>query len=297
MIQGVQLVVNGVVHEPTVAAETTLLSVLREQLGLTAAKPGCGEGVCGACTVLVGGEPVRSCVLPAGDVGERPVTTLEGLAPAGTLHPLQQAFLELSAFQCGYCTPGMIMSAAALLAADPDPDDSAIAASLEGNICRCCAYPRIVQAVRRAATLEPRPLPAITREPAFDRPVRPWDLVPAAERDWFAVLPDGLVAAVEPDHWATSAGAWLHVNTDGAVTGFTGKVDVGQGNRTALSLLVAAELDVPPDEVRLVMGDTDLCPYDRGTFGSRSMADTAPLLRAAAAAAKRSLEQRPARAR
>ena len=107
------------------------------------------------------------------------------------------------------------------------------------------------------------------------------------------MLPDGLVVSVEPEHWATSAGAWLHVDTDGAVTAFTGKVDVGQGNRTALALLVAAELGVPVDAVRMVMGDTDLCPYDRGTFGSRSMADTAPLLRGAAAAARRSLDVRP----
>ncbi len=107
------------------------------------------------------------------------------------------------------------------------------------------------------------------------------------------MLPDGLVVSVEPEHWATSAGAWLHVDTDRAVTAFTGKVDVGQGNRTALALLVAAELGVPVDAVRMVMGDTDLCPYDRGTFGSRSMADTAPLLRGAAAAARRSLDVRP----
>ncbi len=214
------------------------------------------------------------------------MTTLEGLAPAGMLHPLQQAFLELAAFQCGYCTPGMIMSAAALLAADPDPDEAAIVAALDGNVCRCCAYPRIVRAVRRAAELQGELIasPPARPEPSFDRPAQPWDLVSAAERDWFAVLPDGLVVAVEPEptegSWTTSAGAWLHVDADGAVTAFTGKVDVGQGNRTALSLLVAAELGVPVEAVRLVMGDTDLCPYDRGTFGSRSMADAGPLLRA-----------------
>jgi CO/xanthine dehydrogenase Mo-binding subunit/aerobic-type carbon monoxide dehydrogenase small subunit (CoxS/CutS family) len=289
----VQLVVNGVVYEHAVAPDRTLLSVLRDQLGLTAAKPGCGEGACGACTVLVDGKPVRSCVLAAGEVGERPVTTLEGLAPAGKLHPLQQAFLELAAFQCGYCTPGMIMAAAALLATDPDPDEAEIVAALDGNVCRCCAYPRIVKAVRRALGLEEGPLPALTTEADLDRPVRPWDRLAASERDWFAVLPDGLVVSAEPEEWATSAGAWLHVDTNGAVTAFTGKVDVGQGNRTALALLVAAELGVPVDAVRMVMGDTDLCPFDRGTFGSRSMADTAPLLRGAAAAARHSLDIRP----
>ena len=146
--------------------------------------------------------------------------------------------------------------------------------------------------MQRAAELRNEPaVPSRQPEPAFGRPAKPWDLAPVAERDWFAILPDGLVAAAEAEASSTSAGAWLHVDADGAVTAFTGKVDVGQGNRTALSLLVAAELGVPVDAVRLVMGDTDLCPYDRGTFGSRSMADAAPLLRAAAAAAKRSLEQ------
>ena len=234
---------------------------------------------------------MRSCVTAVGEV-EAPVTTLEGLAPTGRLHPLQQAFLELSAFQCGYCTPGMIMSAAALLVSETDPDEAAIAAALEGNVCRCCTYPRIVRAVRRATELEEVPY-APMEEPAFERPARPWDLVPAAERDWFSVVSDGLVVAVEPEEWATSAGAWLHVEANGAVTAFTGKVDVGQGNRTALSLLVAAELEVPVDGVHLVMGDTDLCPYDAGTFGSRSMPDAAPLLRSAAAAARRSLDRRP----
>ena len=139
--------------------------------------------------------------------------------------------------------------------------------------------------------------PLTLPEPSFERPARPWDLFPENERDWFAVLPDGLVVAVEreaaAESWSTSEGAWVHADANGAVTAFTGKVDVGQGNRTALSQLVAAELGVELDAVQLVMGDTDLCPYDRGTFGSRSMADAGPLLRAAAAAARRLLEERP----
>ena len=145
------LIVNGVTRELAVPPGRSLLTVLREQLGLVAAKPGCGEGVCGACTVLVGGEPKRSCVLPAEEVGERPVTTLEGLAPAGKLHALQRAFLELSALQCGYCKSGMIMSAAALLATTPHPDDSDIDAAMAGNICRCGTYVRIRAAIKQAA--------------------------------------------------------------------------------------------------------------------------------------------------
>ncbi len=291
------LLVNGEVRGAEGPPSRALLWVLREQFGLTAAKPGCGEGVCGACTVLVGGEPVCSCVLPAGEVGERPVTTLEGLAPAGMLHPLQHAFLETGAFQCGYCTAGMIVAAAALLASDPDPDEAAIAEALERNVCRCGAYPRIVRAVRLAAGMSPAAVPTQTAPPELARPRRPWDLTPPAERDWFAVLSPGLLVSVEPGlegpGWSTSTGAWVHVSAGGAVTAFTGKVDVGQGNRTALSLLVAAELDVPVESVRLVMGDTDLCPYDDGTFGSRSMPDAAPLLRAAAAVARRDLAHRP----
>jgi len=294
------LLVNGTTRELASPAGRPLLAVLREELGLLAAKPGCGEGACGACTVLVGGEATRSCVLPVGEVGDRPVTTLEGLTGVGRLHAVQQAFVEVGALQCGYCTAGMIMSAAALLAAIPDPDESQIVAAMDGNVCRCCTYPRIVRAIRRAVELLDKPAsPAPELPPGMElaRPARPWDLVAAADRDWFAALPHGLVVAVESDRaagvWTTSAGAWLHVSPDGAVTAFTGKVDVGQDNTTALSLLVAAELDVPVASVRLVMGDTDVCPYDEGTFGSRSMADAGPLLQTAAAAAHRSLTRRP----
>jgi Molybdopterin-binding domain of aldehyde dehydrogenase/[2Fe-2S] binding domain len=193
----------------------------------------------------------------------------------------------------------MIMTAVALLASHPNPYDAAIVEALEGNVCRCCTYPRIVRAIRRAAesTDSPAAAPAQAREPTFVRPGVPWDLVEARERDWFGVLPDGLVVVAETarvdGHWSTTAGAWLHVGPDGAATAFTGKVDVGQGNRTALSLLVAAELGIPIESVRLVMGDTDLCPYDEGTFGSRSMADAGPVLPDAAAAARRTLERQP----
>ena len=283
----VTLTVNGVAREIASEPERSLLAVLREEFDLTGAKYGCGEGACGACTVLVEGEPVRACVLPIGEADGRSVTTVEGLAADGLL---QQAFVDEAALQCGYCTPGMIMAATALLAANPDPDDAQIAKALSGNVCRCCAYPRIVRAVRRAASGVPSDRSAAQPdEPEFPRPAVPWNLVSSSERDWFAVLPDGLVVVVEAPPaggaWSTSGEAWLHVDADGFVTAFTGKVDVGQDNRTALSMLVAEELGVPLESVRLVMGDTDLCPYDMGTFGSRSIVDVGPLLRAAAAAA------------
>jgi nicotinate dehydrogenase subunit B len=293
------LTVNGVVHDLAVGEERTVLSVLRHELDLTAAKSGCGEGVCGACTVLVHGRPTRSCVLTVGELAGRPVETLEGLAADGQLHPVQQAFLVSSAFQCGYCTPGMIMSAVALLAADAHADQAAIVDALDGNVCRCCTYSRIVSAVGRAAQPidERLAVPGSSPEPTLGRVDLPWDLIGTTERDWFSVLPDRLVvvedAPRDAGRWSTSAGAWLHVGSDGATTAFTGKVEVGQGNRTALSSLVATELGVPIESVRLVMGDTDLCPYDEGTVGSRSMADAGPLLRRAAAAARISLAERP----
>jgi aerobic-type carbon monoxide dehydrogenase small subunit (CoxS/CutS family) len=127
-----------------------LLWVLRTDLGLTGAKYGCGAGACGACTVLVDGKAVRSCVTPLSAVRNREVTTIEGLAPDGALHPLQQAFLDHGGFQCGYCTSGMILSAAALLHESPAPGREAIAARLERNFCRCGAHTRILDAVEAA---------------------------------------------------------------------------------------------------------------------------------------------------
>jgi len=149
----ITLLVNGTRHEVDAAAEESLLSVLRNRLDLTGTKYGCGEGQCGACTVLLDGRPVRSCRTLANSVGGREIATIEGLAQNGQLHPVQQGFLEKEAFQCGYCTSGMIMSGAALLGTNPNPTDSEIARTLIGNVCRCGTYPRIVSAVRYAASL------------------------------------------------------------------------------------------------------------------------------------------------
>jgi aerobic-type carbon monoxide dehydrogenase small subunit (CoxS/CutS family) len=148
----VRLQVNGTVHQVEVASDDTLLSVLRDALDLTGTKYGCGEGQCGACTVLADGQAIRSCQARAVQYQGRAITTIEGLERGGRLHPVQEAFLEHEALQCGFCTPGMIMSAVALLAATPHPSDAQIVAAMDKNrnICRCCTYPRIVAAIRTA---------------------------------------------------------------------------------------------------------------------------------------------------
>jgi aerobic-type carbon monoxide dehydrogenase small subunit (CoxS/CutS family) len=128
-----------------------LLYVLRDRLNLTGTKYGCGEGQCGACTVLIDGRPTRSCQMHASAVSGRKITTIEGLESDGKLHPMQQAFLDEEAFQCSYCTPGMVLSAVGLLKANPNPSDEEIIRGMNGNICRCGTYPRIVAAIRRAA--------------------------------------------------------------------------------------------------------------------------------------------------
>jgi isoquinoline 1-oxidoreductase len=327
-------IVDGAEVSVPQADGQTLLDALREDLGITGPKPGCGEGACGACTVLVGRRAVTSCTTPAAEVAGQRITTVAGLAEDGILHPVQQAWLETGAMQCGYCTPGWLTATAALLARTPDPSDDRIAAELAGHVCRCCTYPRILRAVRRAAELmsHPEELQPVPHQPdglVFDQqpgdaatvpagpvPVArvpaglPWDQAAKDGESFFGPLPDGLVTVVAPEpgagtglagsspaggapaaapgpaQWDAPDEAWVHVGADGVVTAFTGKVEGGQGTRTALAQLVAEELAVGPGSVRVVMGRTDVSPFDLGTFGSRSMPHAAPPLRAAAAAAR-----------
>jgi nicotinate dehydrogenase subunit A len=147
----IRLAVNGKLHTVEADPQTSLLSVLREQLDLTGTKYGCGEGQCGACTVLIDGKAQRSCVTKVGTVSLKQITTIEGLASGEQLHPVQEAFLDAGAMQCGYCTSGMIMSAVALLKRNPAPKESEIIAFMDGNICRCGTYPRIISAIQKAA--------------------------------------------------------------------------------------------------------------------------------------------------
>ena len=147
------ITVNGKPHQVQADPDTPLLYVLRNELGLHGPQFGCGGESCGACTVLVGMKPVRSCHLSVSEVGREQITTLEGLVEEGELYPVQRAFIEEQAMQCGYCINGMIMTAAALLWKNPHPSDAQIRAALEENLCRCGAHLRILRAVKRAAQL------------------------------------------------------------------------------------------------------------------------------------------------
>jgi isoquinoline 1-oxidoreductase subunit alpha len=151
MTNTLQLEVNGKRYAVKYPGDTPLLYVLRDELGLTGTKYGCGEGQCGACTVLLGGAPRRSCQIPVSAAAGRPITTIEGLEQDGKLHPVQQAFLDAGAFQCAYCTSGMIMSSVGLLKTNPNPSPADIVQGLQGNMCRCGTHPRIMEAVLNAA--------------------------------------------------------------------------------------------------------------------------------------------------
>ena len=150
----IQLAINGKSYSAEADAQTSLLTVLREHLDLTGSKYGCGEGQCGACTVLIDGKSQRSCITRVGTVSGKQITTIEGLATGEQLHPVQQAFLDEGAMQCAYCTSGMIMSAVALLKKNPSPNEGEIIDFMDGNICRCGTYSRIITAIQKAATLQ-----------------------------------------------------------------------------------------------------------------------------------------------
>ncbi len=156
MADNLVLTVNGKPYRVHAAPDTPLLYVLRNELGLNSPQYGCGSEQCGACMVLVGAKATPSCKLPVSEIGQAPITTLERLSVDGELHPIQQAFIEQQAAQCGYCISGMIMTTAALLWKSPKPTDAQIRTALDGNLCRCGTHLRILRAVKRAAELMPR---------------------------------------------------------------------------------------------------------------------------------------------
>jgi carbon-monoxide dehydrogenase small subunit len=150
-MRNIKLKVNGREYELEVSSSTTLLELIRERLGLTGTKEGCSVGECGACTVIIDGKSVNACLVLALEAEGSEITTIEGLSDGEKLHPLQQSFMDLGGLQCGFCTPGMIMSAKSLLEANPNPSDEEIMKGLEGNFCRCTGYIKIFESVKDAA--------------------------------------------------------------------------------------------------------------------------------------------------
>lgn len=280
--QGRSLRVNGRDYRVTSALRTSLLLVLRNELGLKGAKIGCDFArQCGACAVLCDGEEIPSCATTLAEVGEREITTPEGIGSRSCPTPLQLAMYDEQASQCGYCIPGMMVAATALLSKNPQPTIPQIKAALNRHICRCGTYTRIVRAVHRAATNHP-PLSA--------------DIWPAVTTSLpAAYLGESLgVDPADKTVEVTSTAAWLTMNRNGHVTAYSGKVDMGTGIRTALIQIVAEELDVDLEAVCLVMADSALCPNQGKSTASVGVAIGGQPLRVAACEARAELLRRAA---
>jgi|TARA_Y100000310_G_scaffold330109_1_gene401196 CO/xanthine dehydrogenase Mo-binding subunit/aerobic-type carbon monoxide dehydrogenase small subunit (CoxS/CutS family) len=268
----VQLNVNGRTHRIDVPPETPLIYVLRNDLGLKGAKFACGMSQCGACNVIIDGKAVPSCHIPVGSARDSEITTIEGIGTPDDLHPLQQAFVDEQAVQCGYCVPGMIMTAKALLDREPNCTDKEIRRRLGNNLCRCGIYDRVVRAIRRAAG---------------------HSVEDNADRETITMAPDSSTA--KPSTTDGQAGSlrntpdldvWIRINKDGTVTVFTGKVELGQDIRTSLAMIAAEELDVSLDRIRMVMEDTAQTPNEGFTGSSLSLETSGNAVRNAAAEAR-----------
>ena len=265
MPQKITLTVNGRGHRLDLEPDTPLIYVLRNDLGLKGAKFGCGTGQCGACTVLIDGQPRPSCRLPVASVAGREITTIEGLGTTDALDPVQQAFIDENAVQCGFCTPGMILAARALLNRHAQPTDEQILAALNRNLCRCGVYDRMRRAIRRAAGWPVEGGPYELRSealPGVDEP-----------------LPGPLLHTPDID-------AWVRIDADRTVTVITGKAELGQDLRTAVAMIGAEELDVSLDRVRVIMADTGQSPDEGYTSSSVSLETSGNALRYAAAEAR-----------
>ena len=272
------LIVNGETVSVRAPEDAPLLVVLRNDLGLTAAKYGCGLGQCGACTVIVNGAAVQACAIPIAEATGKEITTLEGLGGERDLHPLQRAFLDVDAAQCGYCTAGFIMRAKALLDTEPRPSDDAIRIALDGNLCRCGTYGRVLRAVRLCCD----------GDGANGRLPRSWSVRRFPGEASADEAPSPSLAA------APSIDAWIRFEADETVTVRSGKVEIGQGIQTALAQIAADELDVRTDRVRVPPPDTDASPDEGYTAGSASVEVSGGAVRRAAAAARHRLLARAA---
>jgi CO/xanthine dehydrogenase Mo-binding subunit/aerobic-type carbon monoxide dehydrogenase small subunit (CoxS/CutS family) len=272
MPQKFVLDVNGQRQQVQVEPETPLLYVLHNDLGLTGVKYGCGSEQCGACKAIVDGQAVPTCKLPVKNVQGLSIITIEGLGIAGELHPLQQAFIEEQAVQCGYCTPGMILAAQGLLNQMRYPSDEEIQTALEKNLCRCGVYDRIRRAIKLRIG---RPDSAKKYEVQTDfEPFQDSQISQA-----LANMPQALLQTKDLD-------AWIRINKDETITLFTGKVELGQGIKSALAVIGAEELDVSLDRIQVAETDTAHSPNEGLTVSSMSMETTGEAIRYAAAEAR-----------
>ena len=271
-MQPITLTVNGQTHTLNVDPETPLLYILRNDLNLKGPKYGCGEEQCYACKVLIDGSDVPSCKLPVSQAQGSEITTVEGLGSAATMHPLQEAFMEEQAIQCGYCVSGMIMAAQGLLNRTRYPTDDEIRAALDGNLCRCGVYERVRRAIKlRIGRPQWDPIYEMIDAP-------PLSNTPAPRQG----LPGPLQQTPDLD-------AWIRINADETITVFTGKVEIGQGIKTAVAQLAAEELDVALSRIRVVAVDTELSPDEGTTAGSMSVENSGSSVRQAAAEARHHL--------
>jgi CO/xanthine dehydrogenase Mo-binding subunit/aerobic-type carbon monoxide dehydrogenase small subunit (CoxS/CutS family) len=292
-----RLTVNGAERSVTCEPDTPLLDVLRHDLGLTGPKFGCGMGLCGACFVLIEGRARASCDLPVSAVGG-PVTTVEGLPDGGRLHPVQQAFIDEQAAQCGYCTAGMVIAAAGLLGDRPAPTEQEVREGLDGNLCRCGTHGRIIRAVQKAAgRMSGRPA-VVPSPPAADVLVSQVPVAGTAAGEGVVLAPpsgslvaeSGVAAGASPlpaDLAANPVLArWLDFSRDGEVVIRTGKVEYGQGIWTALAQVAAEELQVTLARVRVAAVSTSASPNEGVTAGSLSVQDSGSALRQVCAQAR-----------
>ena len=284
MSQETVLNVNGRTHHLDIDPDTPLIYALRNDLGLMAAKFACGLEQCGACKVIIDGQAIPSCRLPVRSVQGREITTVEGLGTRENLHPLQQAFIEEQAIQCGFCVPGMIISAKVLLDRNPHPTDAEIKAEMSDNLCRCGVYDRMRRAIKRAAEISEDP-PSWKKgfQRQSDTPVTD----PAENRT--DPLSGALVSTPELD-------AWIRINSDETITVFTGKVELGQHIKTSLAMIAAEELEVHLDRILVVSGDTAQTPNEGYTAGSMSMETSGNAIRHASAEVKQILLSKAAEA-
>jgi CO/xanthine dehydrogenase Mo-binding subunit/aerobic-type carbon monoxide dehydrogenase small subunit (CoxS/CutS family) len=267
----IKLKVNGNIYQVEVEPDTSLLYVLRNELGFKGVKYACGLEQCGACDVLIDGEAVPSCQLKVSAVQDAEITTIEGMGTPENPHPLQEAFIDQQATQCGYCTPGLVVAAQGLLNKHRYPTETQINQALDGHLCRCGTHERVRRAIKlRVARPDQTPL--------FEsRNLEP--LPPEATE-----LPQALLENPDLD-------SWIRINPDETITVFSGKVEYGQGLKTALAQIAADELDVSLERIQMVIGDTERTPNEGMTVGSMSLQTSGNAIRQAAAEARQVMLQ------